>query len=293
MQPQATRSLAAGDGLRVISLPPSVGPLTEALADALGMSHRALSERLALDPCVLPLPSGPEAVRARRFLAVLGVQLADDGGASDSVIDLRIHPKDGADPKALAEVLAPILRMECGRDAQDLAGELAAPEGLAIDGLSPALADRLMRRLRRVAQAVLMQSERMTALHDVFATGQDVVGLANHLRILGHSEDPLTGALASGLDGKVARHLSQRFPQARVLNRDFQRYDVMLARVAGSLCDDYADFLTARTGLRRDRLGKVTPQTPIRLDAALPRANALRFLADYRAIGLQTYLRLL
>jgi hypothetical protein len=169
---------------------------------------------------------------------------------------------------------------------------LAAPDGLVLPLLSASAAEVLVRRLRRVRQVSVMQSRSSDAICDVFAATGRQPGLAAHLRLLGYSEDPLTGALAAGLDRHVAGHLARRFPQVRVIDRLFQRFDVMLTQINGTVGADIADFLTGRTGLGRDHFDLVSPTRPLRLETGLLRAVALRFRQDYAAIGLPTFVRL-
>lgn len=292
MERQATHSLGNGDVLRVVSVPQSARVWLDALASALKMTRSGLAERLETVPCLLPLPPEVDAARLRGYMRVLGVQVDDAPQGHADVHDLSIYVKEGVDPATAVGSIGAVLRSVLPQHTLDLTGLLAGSRSAEVTDLDAATAERLTRRLRRVRQTVVMPSCRSTALYDLFAGPADGAGLRDHLRLLGHPEDPLTGAVASGLDRRTSRSLLRRFPGVRLVNRDFQLFDLMLTRIDGHLPDDIADFLTARTGLRRDSFGLVSPSAPLRLENALPRAIALRFRTDYGSIGLQSYLRL-
>lgn len=292
MERQATQSLGNGGVLRVVSVPQSARVMLDAVASSLKLTRHALAERLETVPCLLPLPPETDGRRMRGYLRVMGVQVDDALPDHADLHDLSIHVRDGVDPAMMVGPVATVLRSVLPHHPVDLSGLLAGSRGAEITDLDAAMAERLTRRLRRLRQIVVMPSCRATAVYDLFAGPADDAVLADHLRLLGHREDPLTAAVATGLDRRAARSLLRRFPGARVINRDFQLFDLMLTRIDGHLPDDIADFLTARTGLLRECFGLVSPAAPLRLEIALPRASALRFRTDYGSIGLQTHLRL-
>lgn len=289
---EATQELGRRLALRVISAPPSARVATAAIAAVTALPKDAVAQALANPPCILPLLPGQDLHRTRGYLAALGlrVELVEDG--PDDACDLCLHLMDVTDLPRLVEGLLPMLRPLMQVDAVALHQRLTGPDGFVIPSLPFAVALRLMRRLRRFRQLSVLQSRRALAVFDLFAPAGMPTGLAAHLRLLGNVEDPVTGAMAAALDRTTAQHLSRRFPAVRVVDRAFQRFDVVLTGICDSVTDDIADFLTARTGLSRDRFGLVSPTAPLRLDRAVPRLSALSFRSDYGAIGLQTFLSL-
>lgn len=292
MQPETTEAYRPINALRVISVYPSAALALETLGAVLNLSRATLIDLLGRTPIVLPVPPGQDARRLRGFLMAMGLRVADCDPRLADRFDLCIQPKAGAALDPLVAMLRPVLEPVFPMAETALRDGLAAPDGLFLPLLSAPVAASLARRLRRMRQISVMQSRSSDAVYDVFAPPSGQQGLTSHLRLLGYGEDPLTGALAAGLDRHVAGHLVQRFPQARVIDRAFQRLDVMLTRINGAVSDDIADFLTLRMGLDRDRFDSVTPTTPLRLETGLLRAVALRFRHDYASIGLPTFVAL-
>lgn len=292
MQPETTETYRPINALRVISVYPSAALALETLGAVLNLSRATLIDLLGRTPIVLPVPPGQDARRLRGFLMAMGLRVADCDPRLADRFDLCIQPKAGSALDPLVAVLRPVLEPVFPMAEPALRDGLAAPDGLFLPLLSAPVVASLARRLRRMRQISVMQSRSSDAVYDVFAPPSGQQGLTSHLRLLGYDEDPLTGALAAGLDRHVAGHLAQRFPQARVIDRAFQRLDVMLTRINGTVSDDIADFLTLRMGLDRDRFDSVTPTTPLRLETGLLRAVALRFRNDYASIGLPTFVAL-
>lgn len=286
---EATQELGRRLALRVVSVPHSARVATAAIAAVTSLPAEAVAQALANPPCILPLSPGQDLNRARGYLSALGLRVEL---VEDDACDLCLQLKDGTDLPRLVEGLLPVLRPLIEIEPGAMLDRLIGPDGLVIPDIPLPETMRVLRRLRRFRQISVLQSHRASAVFDLFAPGTLPPGLPAHLRLLGNVEDPVTGAMAAGLDRATARHLSRRFPAARVVDRAFQRFDVMLTRICASVSDDYADFLTARTGLSRDRFGLVSPCAPVRLDRAVPRVSALRFRSDYGAIGLHTFLSL-
>jgi hypothetical protein len=72
------------------------------------------------------------------------------------------------------------------------------------------------------------------------------------------------------------------------LNRDFQRFDLILAGAPGIERRELADFLAARSSLPPQAFARGEAQAGLRLECGLTRADALAFQADYAAIGIET-----
>lgn len=292
MQPETTQAFRHIRNLRVISVSPAARITLGPLSTALNLSRAALSDLLDRTPVLLPVPPGQDPRRLRGFLMAMGLRIADCHPETTDQFDLCLQPKPGAEIAPLVAQLLPVLTGVCTVTETHLREGLAAPDGLILPLLSAPVADRLLRRLRRVRQISVAQSRSSDAVHDLFAPSVAMAGLSAHLRLLGYAEDPVTGALAAGIDRDVARHLVRRFPQARVIDRAFQRFDLLLTRISTPVSEDIADFLTSRTGLGRDRFDQVSTAAPLRLETGLLRTSALRFRQDYAAIGLPTTLAL-
>lgn len=289
MQPETTEAYRPISALRVISVYPSATLALETLSTVLHLSRATLTDLLGRTPVLLPVPPGQDARRLRGFLMAMGLRVADCDPCLADRFDLCIQPKPGTALDPLMDVLRPVLEPFFPISEAMLRDGLLAPDGLVLPLLSAPAAASLARRLRRLRQVSVMQSRSSDAVYDVFAPSTGSQVLTSHVRLLGYGEDPLTGALAAGLDRHVAGHLARRFPQARVIDRAFQRFDVLLTRINGSISDDVADFLTGRTGLTRDHFDIVSPASPLRLETALLRSSALRFRHDYASIGLPTF----
>lgn len=218
----------------------------------------------------------------------LQVELTEVAGPGPAQ-DICVKPAPGAD----AAELAPAVAHAAGLDFDVAKAGLTHRDGLLIEDLGGAVADTLHRKLRRIRHLTVARSCRQTALYDLFCDdAAPYQRMAAHLRLLGHGEDPVTGAKASGFNRTIRDHLLRVFPCARLIDRAFQRFDLFLVHVDRRVGGDMADFLTARTGLPRDRFGQVTEDAPVRLEQSLSRVGAIRFRADYEAIGFQTVLRL-
>ena len=292
MQPGTTQAFRPIQNLRVISCTPSASLALGSVSALLNLPRATLSELLERTPVLLPVPPGQDARRLRGFLMAVGLRVADCHPDTADCLDLCLQPKPGAEVDALVPLLSPVLQTVMPLSDAALRAGLAAPDGLILPLLSAPVAERLSRRLRRLRQVSVLHSRCGESLHDLFAPADGLAGLADHLRLLGYGEDPQTGAVAAGLDRHVAGHLARRFPQARVIDRAFQRFDVLLSRITVPVSEDIADFLTSRCGLGRDRFDLVSPAAPLRLETGLLRASALRFRQDYAAIGLHPVLTL-
>lgn len=292
MQHETTQAFRQIRNLRVISVSPAARIALGTISAALQLPRATLSDLLDRTPVLLPVPPGHDARRLRGFLMAMGLRVADCHPDTADRFDLCLHPKPGTELAPLVAVLMPVLKEIGPRTETALRDGLAAPDGLILPLLSAPVADRLLRRLRRIRQISVVQSCSSDAVHDLFAPSVALAGLSAHLRLLGYGEDPVTGAMAAGIDRDIARHLMRRFPQARVIDRAFQRFDLLLTGINTPVGEDIADFLTSRVGLGRDRFGLVSAEVPLRLETGLLRSSALRFRQDYAAIGLPTTLAL-
>lgn len=278
-----------------LSTPTVVPALAEALlARHLGLSRPEAVRRLALGDLGGPLP--PD--RARHLAARLragGLDVRVRPAAQDTRTDVALIPAPDADVVALAEQLAPRL----DRRAAVLAADLVRPGGLVLPGLARPEASVWQAAPRRMAGLTVAQSDPDRALYDLipFGTAADpamAVALLRHLRVLGVDRCPLTGAPGAGLDGMMRDHVLRRFPLAGVIavDRAFQRFDLALIRAPGLSARDLAGFLGPRAALAPEAFDDFGPDHPLTLDRGIARQAALRFQADYAAIGLETRLRL-
>ena len=170
---------------------------------------------------------------------------------------------------------------------------------VVLEGLDWPAVSALRRRIKGVADLRLLVSDPGQAHYDLipFARPADpdsARALGQHLQRLGLSRCGMTGAIGADLDATMRRLVMARFPRAGViaLNRDFQRFDLVLIGTPDPARRELADFLSARTSLPPATFaGQVCP-TDLRIECGLPRADTLAFQADYAAIGIETVPRL-
>ncbi|MBC2836088.1 hypothetical protein [Paragemmobacter straminiformis] len=286
-----TTELSSSARLRLVLV--STGP-SAALAAATLQQHLNLPERVALErlssaPSVLA--EGLDADTARRLANLLrsfGLRVRVDGdGVTSDLVDLSIQL---AMPLRVQRTVRQIV-VETGLDAGEIGAALAGPGGLVLTGLPRDEVSRLQQSLGRMNSLTLIESDPASAVYDVYLPDGTVnEALSERLRMMGAEGDPITGAVATGLDRALCRHLVQRFPDAGLIaiDRAFQRFDLYLTRVTGWVTRDLADFLAARTGLPRSRFEVLSQGTPLRIELGLTHAAARQFRADYATIGLHT-----
>lgn len=255
----------------------------------LDLTERIALERLSSAPSVLA--DGLDAVTAGRLANLLrsfGLRVrVDSGTGKDALVDLSIQL---AMPLRVQRTVR-LIMAETGLAAPDIAKALAGPGGLVLAGLRSDEVARLQQSLGRANSLVLIESDPASAVYDVFLPDRTAdEALSERLRMMGAEADPITGAVATGLDRALCRHLVQRFPDAGLiaLDRAFQRFDLYLTRVTGWVTRDLADFLVARTGLPRSRFEVLSQGEPLRIELGLTHAAARQFRADYATIGLHT-----
>jgi hypothetical protein len=175
----------------------------------------------------------------------------------------------------------------------------ALPDCAVVEGLDWSAVTALRRRIRGVVGLRLLVSDPEQAIYDLLPQGRptdpdSARALGRYLQRLGLARCALTGAVAAGLDAAMRRLVMARFPQAGVvaLNRDFQRFDLILAGAPGIERRELADFLAARSSLPPQAFARGEAQAGLRLECGLTRADALAFQADYAAIGIETRPRL-
>ena len=182
---------------------------------------------------------------------------------------------------------------QTGLPVEHVASQLHRPGGVVLTGLERAEVDRLQAALGRSGSLVLIESDPASAIYDVFLPDQEMnEALSDRLRMMGAEPDPITGAVAAGLDRALCDHLLGRDPVSGLLalSRAFQRYDMYLSRATGWVTNDLADFLVARTGLPRSRFEVLSERLPLKIETGLTHASARQFRADYASIGLHTLL---
>lgn len=168
-----------------------------------------------------------------------------------------------------------------------------------VEGLDWPAVSALRRRIKGVAGLRLLVSDPGQARYDLipFARPADpdsARALAQHLQRLGLARCSMTGAVGADLDATMRRLVMARFPHAGViaLNRDFQRFDLVLTGTPDPARRELADFLSARTSLPPSAFAGRLSRTDLRIECGLPRPDTLAFQADYAAIGIETVPRL-
>lgn len=250
-------------------------------------------QRLSEAPSVLAEGLDPESAgRLANLLRSVGLRVRVDGdGAQGRRVDLSIQL---AVPVRVQRAIR-MVAAETGLAVDTVTEALATPGGLVLTGLFEDEAMRLQQALGKLASLLLIFSDPASAVYDVFLPdGPADEALSTRLRMMGAEPDPISGAVATGLDRALCRHLTQHFPDAGllVMDRAFQRFDLYLTRVTGWVTGDLADFLVARTGLPRSRFEVISDGVPLRIEVGLTRAAARQFRADYATIGLHTLMLL-
>lgn len=292
------------EGRRIVLVAP--GPKAELAADLLvahlGMDPQEAARRLANGPGTLAeaVPA-PAAARLLPLLRLFGLRVClEDAGAPpteprfDLALQLRPHVRAAQAAPRLADVLH--------RAPDEVAADLEGPEGLVLRALDWDAASLWRRALPRLPGLRMVISDPETARYDLLSWTQPADPLAAPaltmaLARLGVGRCRLTGAVAADVDRVMRDHVLARFPGAglRALNRDFQRFDLVLRDTGGTVPPDLAGFLALRRG--GGRPAGATRTAALRLPDAviergLARAQAMAFRAEYAAIGLAAGLRL-
>jgi hypothetical protein len=291
--------LSSRDLVRISLLAPSQAATLAAatLANHAGLPFDQALDRLTQAPSTLA--DAIDAKSADALVALLrafGLNVrVDKTDAMLSRVDLSCHLPVWADIGRIAPAVAERL----GRDVAATARALTGPGGLTLEGLCPDDARTMRRTLRRVKGVLVCLSNPETATYDIHLHGpfdaDERSACHGRLRLLGLFPDPLTGAIASGVNRALRDHVLAHFPNAGIVapDRAFQRFAIDLCGVRGWVTSDLADFLTSRTAFPRARFEVVTPAAPVRIEASLSYAAARQFRADYAAIGLDTRLQLI
>lgn len=296
-----TRVSATRDyGLALLAPAPRADLAAPVLAQLLDIPAAEALDRLAAGPGVLA--AGLSRARAQRTAALLGVMglrvRVDADSAAEAATPLFDVALQVADP-ALRGPAADRLSGWLDRPAAAIAAGFARPGGMVAEGLDWAAVCHLRRRVRAMTGVFLLVSDPAGATYDLIAWERPrnparVQPLLALLRRLGLGGCTLTGAVAAGLDVPMVRAVLRRFPDCGLLalNRDFQRFDLVLAGSPVPVRGELADFLAARTALPPQTFALPDRTAGLRIECALSRADALAFQADYAAIGLETRLRL-
>lgn len=285
-------------GLALLAPAPSAELAAPVLAQMLDISAADAMDRLAAGPGILA--AGLSRARARRAAALLGVmglrvRVDAEVGLAVPLFDVALQVAD----TALRETVAERLSGWLDRPAAAIAAGFARPCGLVVQGLDWTAVCHLRRRVRALSGLLLLVSDPDGATYDLIAwepprNPARVQPLLALLRRLGLGGCMVTGAVAAGLDRAMVRAVLRRFPDCGLLamNRDFQRFDLVLAGAPMPVRGELADFLAARTALPPQTFAQPDRTAGLRIECALSRADALAFQADYAAIGLETRLRL-
>lgn len=275
--------------LVLVATGPSARLAAGTLATHLGLTPSAALARLGEAPSVLA--EAVEAAVARKLADLMrsfGLRVRLDpvsGGTSETDLSIQVLV-----PVRMQRTVR-LVAETTGFDETVVAHRLALPGGVVVTGLSRAEVARYHAVLGRLPNLTLIESDPSSAMYDVFLSGgSGTEALTDRLRLMGAEADPITGAVAAGLDRNLCDHLTGRVGEAGllVLDRAFQRYDMYLTRATGWVTNDLADFLVARTGLPRSRFEVLSERTPLRIECGLTHASARQFRADYASIGLHT-----
>lgn len=286
-------NLSSSSGLRLVlvSTGPNAHLAADLLARHLGETPEAALARLAHAPSVLAEAVDPHiAQNLAGLLRSFGLRVRLDAlHGPETPVNLSIQISMPVRMQRTIRIVAE----QTGLSPAEATLGLQRPGGVILKGVSRAEAARMRAKLDRVGTLTVIESDPASAIYDVFLPDRDPgEALTDRLRMMGAEADPITNAIASGLDGALCDHLLRRMPDAGmlVLDRAFQRYDLYLSRATGWVTQDLADFLVARTGLPRSRFEVLSDRLPLRIELGLPHAAARQFRADYASIGLHTFL---
>lgn len=259
------------------------------LAAATGVDAGLAAARLAGGPSLLA--EGLGAAEARRLAALLPlfglrVRVEPEGSAAaeaeETRFDLSVQCAGPADAPALAATL--------GLTVGEVREGLSRPGGLTLPGRDWAEVGALRARLCLLRGLRVAVSDPERATYDLIAWGRptrpdEAAGLLRHSRRLGLGPCALTGAAVGGADRALRDHLLARFPGAGVIavNRDFQRFDLLLTASPGLGERDLADFLASRGPHVASASG-----AGLCIERGLSRADTLCFQTDYAVIGIET-----
>jgi hypothetical protein len=265
---------------------PSVDLAIGSVASLLGIGPRQAADRLASFPSVLAhqVP-GPRARQLSAMLTLLGLRVQLDpvlsrGAALHGLADIALHPAAGADCDALARRLQAVLGpLPC------LRARLEVPGGVVLADMTAEAGLDLRKALRRQKGLWITQSDPETAVFDLFSPRSPRLG--GLVSRLGLVPCRFSGAAAGAMNlttGRIVRQAAG--PGALLLDRAFQRFDLILQAAPHQSPAELSDFLSTRpatAGLSpvdRRRL-------PLRVDSDLPRRAAEQFIADYAIMGLE------
>lgn len=260
------------------------------LAEAAGLDPGLAAARLSAGPSTLA--EGLTAAAARRLEALLplfGLRVRAEAegfpGAEPEEPRFDLSVQVAGPEAARSAGLAALL----GVTPEDAREGLALPGGLVLAGLDWAEVGALRARLAGMRGLRVAVSDPERASYDLIAWGRPARpgragALLRQARRLGLGPCAMTGALAAGADRALRDHLLGRFPGAGVIavNRDFQRFDLILTGTRGIGERELAAFLACRGPLLPSSGGGAC------IDRGLTRADALCFQADYAVIGLET-----
>lgn len=294
-------SMTTGFGLVLQDPAPRPELAAGVLAQALGIGPAEAAARLASPPGPLAAGLGKAAaLRLALHLRLLGVRVQvaagrDAPAAPAPLFDIALQVRDPARLEAVARRLGGWLAVS----ADAAVAGLRRPGGMILAGLDRAAVEGWRRRVRGLAGLQLLVSDPAGATYDLLpwdrpADGARLGPLLQFLRRLGLPPCPMTGAVAAGLDTPTVRAVLRRYPDCGLvaLNRDFQRFDLVIAGATKPVQPELASFLATRTALSAQAFGAAGLTGDLRIECALSRADAMAFMADYAAIGIETRPRL-
>lgn len=286
-------NLSSSSGLRLVlvSTGPNAHLAAGVVASHLGLTPEVALARLLQAPSVLAEAVEPPVARKLAdLLRSFGLRVRLDAvQGPEAPVDLSIQISVPVRMQRAIRIVAE----QTGLTQDEVACKLHCPGGVILTGIDGAEAQRMRAKLDRVGTLTVTESDPASAVYDVFLPDRDTdEALGDRLRMMGAEPDPITNAVAAGLDRALCNHLLRRFPEAGmlVLDRAFQRYDLYLSRATGWVTQDLADFLVARTALPRSRFEVLSERLPVKIELGLPYAAARQFRADYASIGLHTFL---
>lgn len=295
METQMTPSFHGDPSFRIhVTAATPAAPLAIlSVAGPLGIEPERVKDRLASLPSMQSEDfARPDATRLSALLKMLGFKVGLDPSfslsvpdAAESATDLSIRTRVDADPQAVAQRLETVL----GQPSSRVLADLLRPQGLVLHRLPAARLHALTRKLRRDKDLRLVASDADTAIYDGFRADRNAWPI-DGLRRLGIGGCRFSRAVVAGVNAATARLLARGAPGRLVfVNREFQRFDLVVTAAHGIAAQELAGFLESRPGSGRQ---VVQPGLPVRAETDLSRRVAERFASDYASIGIEVRARL-
>lgn len=265
-----------------------------AIAKGFGLPAEKIVACLYRAPAVLVDGLTPEvAARLLDLLSGIGLEVGIEAHDApppppSPAHDVAIYVREAAMAPAVAEAVATFLGIAAERAMEMLLN----PPGLVLGEVSEATVAALSQQIPAdAAEVVASRSDR--AAYDLFVADAPTMvleGLHRDLTARGIAALGRDGLVASGLDYATGRTLWRRHQASgavRLVNQDFERFDLVLTGTEGVPGPEQHTALTELAGVPEDLTAAVLDDLPMTLEEGVTRADADRALPAYASAGLR------